>query len=248
MKGREHSLGSIIVSLFVDCDADVNGGAVMQNSTTIDRFRMTAIAVVTGLLVSTTAIAQSHGGGRVGGFVGGRAGYGGWHGGYYGGWRGGYGWRGYGGWYRGWGWGGLGYGLFFGALPWYYSTYWWNGVPYYYADNTYYIWNRAVGQYETVSPPPEVANQAGSSAAPEGSKLFAYPKNGQTPEQQSKDRIECEQWAAAQTGFDPTVAGGVAGSTPGATAMPAAIPSPVMRQDYLRAQSACLGGRGYSVQ
>ena len=111
---------------------------------------MAAIAVVAGFVVSATAVAQSHGGGHVGGFVGGRAGYGGWHGGHYGGWRGGYGWRGYGGWYGGWGWGGLGYGLFLGALPWYYSTYWWNGVPYYYADNTYYLWNRDVGQYETV--------------------------------------------------------------------------------------------------
>jgi hypothetical protein len=205
---------------------------------------MAAIAVAAGLLVSATAMAQSHGGGHVGGFVGGRAGYGGWHGGY-GGWRGGYGWRGYGGWYGGWG-SGLGYGLFFATLPWYYSTYWWNGVPYYYANDTYYIWNRGVGQYETVNPPPEIANQVGSSTAPASSKLFAYPKNGQTPEQQSKDRFECEKWAAAQTGFDP--AGSVAPSTPGAAATPAAIPSPAIRQDYLRAQSACLGGRGYSVQ
>ncbi len=201
--------------------------------------------------MSAPTVAQMHGGGHgggghVGGYAGGHAGYGGLHGGY-GGWRGGYGWRGYGGWYGGWGWGwGLGYGLFFATLPWYYSTYWWDGVPYYYADDTYYTWNRGVGQYETVSPPPEVANQVGSAAAPASSKLFAYPKNGQTAEQQSKDRSECEQWAAAQTGFYP--AGGAPPSSPGAAATPAAIPSPAVRQDYLRAQSACLGGRGYSVQ
>jgi hypothetical protein len=232
----------------------------MQNITTIRRFQMAAIAVIAGLFLSATAMAQSHGGGHagggghaaggghVGGFAGGRGygAYGGWHGGY-GGWRGGYGWRGYGGWYGGWGWG-LGYGLFFGALPLYYSTYWWDGAPYYYANDNYYTWNGAVGQYETVMPPPEVANQVGSSAAPSSFKLFAYPKNGQTVEQQSKDAFECQKWAAAQTGFDPTLTGSVAASTPGATAPPAAIPAPAIRQDYLRAQGACLEGRGYSVQ
>jgi hypothetical protein len=220
---------------------DFNGGKVMQYSTVIRWFRIAAIAALAVLMVNTSAMAQSRGGGRVG-YGGWHGGYGGWHGGY-GGWRGGYGWRGYGGWYGGWGWG-LGYGLFFATLPWYYSTYWWNGVPYYYANDTYYIWNRGVGQYETVSPPPEVANQVGSAAA--NSKLFAYPKNGQSAEQQAKDRSECEQWAASQTGFDPTGAGSGAASIPGAPATPAA--SPTMRQDYLRAQSACLGGRGYSVQ
>ena len=98
-----------------------------------------------------------HGGGgsHAGAFRGGgRAGYG-LHGGY--GYRGG--WRGYG-YYGGWGWGGLGYGLFFGALPFYYSTLWWDGVPYYYAHGDYYMWNGAVGEYETVPPPPELESQA----------------------------------------------------------------------------------------
>jgi len=204
---------------------------------------MGALSLVAALAVGTTAMAQSH----IGGFGGGRAAFGGWHGGY-GGWRGGYGWRGYRGWYGGWGWGGLGYGLFFATLPWYYSTYWWNGVPYYYADGTYYVWNRAVAQYQTVEPPPDLANQLASAAAPASSRLFAYPKNGQTAEQQSKDRIECEQWAAAQIGFDPTRPVTAAASSPGAAALPTGIASPAVRQDYLRAQSACLGGRGYSVQ
>ena len=54
------------------------------------------------------------------------AGYG-WRGGYWG-WRGGY----------GWGWWGLpAAGLFLATLPFYYSTYWWNGVPYYYANDNY---------------------------------------------------------------------------------------------------------------
>ena len=66
------------------------------------------------------------------------------------------------------------------------------------------------------------------------SGLIAYPKNGQTQEQQGKDKFECHRWAASQTGFDPTQAGG--GSAPG------------NRSDYARAQAACLEGRGYSVK
>lgn len=240
-------------------------GDVMQNAATIRRFRTVAMAMIAGLLVNATTMAQGHDGGHAGGGghvgsvgaghaagYGYRGGYGGYRGGY-GGWRGGYGgWRGgwYGGW--GWGWGGLGYGLFFATLPLYYSTYWWGGLPYYYANDNYYLWNGTVGQYETVRPPPQVADQAGM-AAPGSDTLYAYPKNGQTPEQQSKDTFECHKWAAAQTGFDPTLGGSVTAPAPGANASaagmaPAASPSPSRWQDYRRAQAACLEGRGYSVQ
>jgi hypothetical protein len=197
------------------------------------------------LLGSGSALAQGHGGG--GHFGGGahaavgHAGYGGYHGGYggyrggygYGGYRGGYGWRG--GYYGGWGWGwGLGVGLYFAALPLYYSTLWWDGIPYYYADNTYYRYDGGVHQYVTVAPPPEVQAQVGSQE-PVGTDLVAYPKNGQSTEQQGKDKFECHRWAVTQSGFDPTQ---------GATASASAS----KRGDYMRAQAACLDGRGYSVK
>jgi hypothetical protein len=186
--------------------------------------------------------AGGYGGGYRGGAYGGgyRGGYGGWHGGYgYGGWHGGYGWRG--GWGCcgwGWGWGGLGLGLYFATLPLYYQTYWWGGVPYYYADNTYYTYDPNVKQYETVAPPDGLEQQVGAAggapAAGAGSgELIAYPKNGQTADQQSKDKYECHKWAAGQTGYDPTTG----------AAAPAA-----KRPDYMRAQAACLEGRGYSVE
>jgi hypothetical protein len=219
-----------------------------------------------GVLLSALALGASvaamagpgggaHGGGG-GGFHGGgyAGGYGGYHGGYawhgaYGwpgyGWRGGYGW-GYGwrGYYGGW-WGpwGVGLGLYLPLLPWYYSTYWWNGVPYYYADGSYYQWNNTVNQYEAVAPPQglsQAPSQAysGTGAGPAVSPtLFAYPKAGQSPAQQAQDRSECEQWARAQSGFDPT--------------KPAAVGTPVApgaREGYLRAQAACLEGRNYSVR
>src|ERR1700736_1350308 len=45
-------------------------------------------------------------------------------------------------------------GLYFGAPPGYYSTMWWRGVPYYYANDTYYRYDAGVGQYVIVAPPP----------------------------------------------------------------------------------------------
>jgi len=129
-------------------------------------------------------------------------------------------------------------GLYFASLPLYYSTMWWDGIPYYYADNTYYRWNGSVNQYETVSPPPGIQAQGqdpgqGQGQASGSAGLIAYPKSGQTQEQQGKDKFECHRWAVGQTGFDPTQGG----------AAPAG-----KRTDYFRAQAACLEGRGYTVK
>jgi hypothetical protein len=212
----------------------------MQKLNKIRSFSLALCAGAALLATSAPAFAQrvgavGHFGGGYHGYGGWRGGYGGWRGGYYGGWRGGY----WGPW--GWGWGGLGLGLYFATLPYYYSTYWWGGVPYYYADNTYYRWDAGVGQYETVAPPAGLQNQNGpqgangsQGAAAGSSDLIAYPKNGQTQEQLGKDKFECHQWAVGQTGFDPTQPGG--GTAPG------------NRSNYLRAQAACLEGRGYSVK
>jgi hypothetical protein len=221
----------------------------MQTSRSIRSLTL-ALCATAGLIATAPSFAQHAGGG--GGHAGavGHGGYGGgWHGGYGGyrggygyGWRGGYGYGWRGGYWGPWGWGlgGLGLGLYFATLPYYYSTYYWGGIPYYYADNTYYVWDSGVGQYQTVAPPPEVQGQAGApgsaptqSSAP-ATDLIAYPKNGQSEAQLGKDKFECHKWAVGQTGFDPTQPAG--GSAPG------------NRSNYLRAQSACLEGRGYSVK
>jgi hypothetical protein len=228
---------------------------------TMHRWGLALGAGATALVLSSGAFAQHGGGGGGGGHAGGggghvgggaahvggygggyRGGYGGYRGGYgYGGWRGGYG---YGGWHGGWGgwgccgwgwWGPtLGLGLYFSTLPLYYSTYWWDGVPYYYADNNYYVYDPNSAQYQTVAPPPSVAAQAqpGVSAPSGGADLIVYPKNGQNDEQTARDKYECYQWAASQSGYDP--AQGTAAN-------------PSKRTDYMRAQAACLTGRGYSV-
>jgi hypothetical protein len=75
------------------------------------------------------------------------------------------------------------------------------------------------------------------AAAGKWTDLFAYPKGGQSVEQQGRDRAECHDWAVSQTGFDP------------------AQPShedpkdwAAKRDSYLRAEAACLEGRNYSVR
>jgi|HubBroStandDraft_1064217.scaffolds.fasta_scaffold453362_1 hypothetical protein len=218
----------------------------MTAKTTIHGLRALGLGVIAGLFLcaSTGAVAAEHAGGGGGGahFGGGYGGprVGGFHGGYYGGYRGGWGWRGG----YGWGWGGCCWGWpFLAALPLYYSTWWWGGVPYYYAYDNYYVWNGT--GYAVVTPPTEVLSQGapppggvppagpGAPGGAGGSELFAYPKNGQSLEQQQRDKDECRVWAASQGGAP---AAGGAGATPLAYA------------DSLRAQTACLEARGYSVK
>jgi hypothetical protein len=196
-----------------------------------------------------------HGGGY-GGYRGGygyRGGWGpGWHGGYYGGWHGyyggGWGWRG--GWGWGWGWGccGVGLGWWLPVLPLGYATYYWSGIPYYYANSTYYVWDSSEGAYQAVEPPsgltttpPSSSSSAaatypGVGASGNWTDLFAYPKGGQSMEQQKSDRDECHQWAVNQSGFDP--------------AQPSGDPKDLTakREAYLRAEGACLEARNYSVK
>jgi len=41
-------------------------------------------------------------------------------------------------------------------------------------------------------------------APPPDTTVYAYPQQGQTPEQLDRDRYECYLWASKQTGFDPS--------------------------------------------
>jgi hypothetical protein len=128
-------------------------------------------------------------------------------------------------------------GAYVSILPPFYSTVWFSGMPYYYANDTYYRWIGNRSQYEIVDPP-EGIESAGTTQAPASDSIFIYPKNGQSSEQQARDRYECHRYAVEQTGFDPTQASG--GVSPEAAAS--------KRADYFRADSACLDGRGYSVR
>lgn len=50
-------------------------------------------------------------------------------------------------------------------------------------------------------PPPPPPAYAGP---PPNTTVYAYPEQGQSPDQQSRDRYECGLWAVKQTGFDPS--------------------------------------------
>lgn len=126
-------------------------------------------------------------------------------------------------------------GVFVPILPPYYTTVWYSGMPYYYANDAYYVWRNNQTRYEVVDPPPQAST---STAGPVPDDIYMYPSNGQSADQQATDRYECHTWATNQTGFDPTkVSGGVSVDE-----------ARIKRDGYLRAMSACLEGRGYSVK
>jgi hypothetical protein len=127
-------------------------------------------------------------------------------------------------------------GLFVPVLPPAYTTVWYGGIPYYYANDTYYLWRDTDHQYEVVDPPGDQA--AASTQAPPSDDIFVYPKNGQPEDVQAKDKYECHKWAQGESGFDPTQSGG------------GVAPEDVnaKRDAYHRAMGACLEGRGYSVK
>jgi hypothetical protein len=128
-------------------------------------------------------------------------------------------------------------GLVVSFLPDYYTTLWFGSVPYYFADNVYYARRSYEGGYVVTDPPQGTPDRVESTATA-GEDFFMYPRNGQSAEQQAQDRYECHRWAVEQTGFDPTQSqGGVPVDENG-----------TKRSDYLRAITACLEGRGYTVR
>jgi hypothetical protein len=197
----------------------------MKGQTRFHKFSLAVGALAVMALGTGSAFAAPHPG--VGHFAGA-------HPAFRAGWHGRYGWYGP-------AWGGLALGLYFASLPLYYNTYWWGGVPYYYTDGTYYTWVPSAGEYVTVAPPsglqaqveaqapagtpagtPAGAQPGASEAAQADVQVMAYPEKGQTPAQQDADKSACRQWASTQ--------------------------APSSNQsDFVRAESACLAGRGYSV-
>jgi hypothetical protein len=139
-----------------------------------------------------------------------------------------------------------GYAWYWPVLPVGYATFWWGGVPYYYANNIYYTYDPGYNGYVATDPPVS-ADQAGAapdtyadgsqpgdpqyggSASPD---VYVYPRNGQNEQQTANDRYECHGWAVYQTGFDPTRAGPQSGNS----------------ADYRKAMIACLDARGYTAR
>jgi opacity protein-like surface antigen len=95
-----------------------------------------------------------------------------------------------------------------------------------------------VAQYMS-TPPPGLGTAPTQPPAVRSDSLTITGRNGQTEKQQWADRYECHKWAKDQSGFDPTV-----------RAPPDMSGEEINshRDQYRRAFSACLEGRGYSVQ
>jgi hypothetical protein len=76
---------------------------------------------------------------------------------------------------------------------------------------------------------------AGTGGTQKVAKVFLYPRNGQSADQQARDRYDCYRFAVSQSGFDPMRTSAIA---PGGAGE--------QQSDFERAQSACFEGRGYS--
>ena len=124
------------------------------------------------------------------------------------------------------------YGVVVTGLPSYYTMLTLGGITYYYANGVYYApWPS--GGYQVVEPPPEASAEATAAYQPP----VVYPSLGQSPEKQAADQYECHAWSVQQSGFDPTQA--ATGESGG---------DAVLRGNYMRAFTACMEGRGYSVK
>ena len=142
-------------------------------------------------------------------------------------------------------------GMYVGNLPYYVRVIPYNGTSYYYADQTYYVWNDAKRQFQVVAtpagiqsvramapPPPSPPPPPAQPSPPPDARLFVYPANGQSAAQQQKDRSECTRWAVNQRHYNP--------ATPNAA--DSAAQTAHLRDAYLRAEASCLEARGYAVR
>lgn len=113
---------------------------------------------------------------------------------------------------------------------------------------------------------------------------YVYPQQGQSPQQQQNDEIECSRWATQQTGYQPSPGsnsdggivsdqtlrgaargagiGAIGGLIGGDAGTGAAIGAAVgglsggirnhdekaQRGEFEKAFTACIKGRGYSIQ
>ena len=124
--------------------------------------------------------------------------------------------------------------LFIVSLPANSVTYWYDDVPYYYANHVYYLRDVEQNGYVVATPP--LTTVSHPDAATVTQRLFVYPRNGQSNEQQASDEQACRQWAGdqlqAQAAMEPT----------------ADAVSDYDSSDYQRAMIACLDGRGYTAK
>ena len=104
-------------------------------------------------------------------------------------------------------------------------------VTYYHVNDTYFIWDEPHQAYAVVNKPDGADDAIAETTT---GRLFVYPNQGQSEEQQAKDRYECHRWAVVESRVDPTIED--------------AKLTPEDRKLYQRAIGACLEGRNYTVK
>jgi hypothetical protein len=112
------------------------------------------------------------------------------------------------------------------------------------------------------TPPARPAPEAGYGPGPYGTEapapppnttVYAYPQNGQSADQQSRDRYDCSLWAVQQTGFDPSapnvptydrvvVSGPPPGTGTAIGAIAGAVLGAAISPDWDRGAGAVFGG------
>ena len=103
---------------------------------------------------------------------------------------------------------------------------------YYYVNDTYYLWDEEIESYRVVNKPNGADEAIENETA---DRLYVYPKQDQSEEQQAKDRYACHRWAVKESNVDPTLD----------------EEEDISRDDkhnYRRAITACLEGRDYTVK
>jgi hypothetical protein len=118
------------------------------------------------------------------------------------------------------------YGLYTRSLPANYSSFYYDDMRYYLHEDTYYTYDRSRGGY-VVTPSPYGEDEEGADQ-----DIFVYPAQGQSETQLADDRYACHRWAVRESGYDP-------------------LDDEYdrdRRANYMRALTACLEGRGYTVK
>ncbi len=133
-------------------------------------------------------------------------------------------------------------GVFIPVLPPYYSTVWFGGVPYYYANDTYYMWNAPDNGYEVVDPPAGAVNAAPDAQCPAATDHHpAVHLSAQRPKRGSAVQ---GQVRVPRVGDGPDPA--LIPRSPAATCR--RISSARRARTTTARWRACLQGRGYSVE
>jgi hypothetical protein len=118
------------------------------------------------------------------------------------------------------------YGLYTSRLPSNYSSFYYDDTRYYLHEDTYYTYDRSRGGY-VVTPSPYGDDEPGADQ-----DIFVYPAQGQSETQLADDRYACHRWGVKESGYDP-------------------LDDDYdrdRRSNYMRAMTACLEGRGYTVK